>query len=116
VSTEPTIQVGDSPERGRYEIQVEGELAGFAQYKAKPGQIALTHTEIDDRFEGRGLGGRLVSFALGDARERGLAVLPFCPFVRGYIERHREYVDLVPADRRVEFDLPRPQLSSRGLD
>ncbi len=44
--------------------------------------------------------GELVAFALGEARERGLAVLPFCPFVKAYIQRHREYVELVPADRR----------------
>ena len=58
-----------------------------------------------DRFEGRGLGGKLVSFALADARGRDLAVLPFCPFVKAYIQRHREYADLVPGDRRAEFDL-----------
>jgi predicted GNAT family acetyltransferase len=102
---EPTIAVTDNPDERRYEIRVDGEPAGFAQYKAKPGQIAFTHTEIDDRFEGQGLGGKLVAFALGDARERGLAVLPFCPFVKAYIQRHREYADLVPEARRAEFDL-----------
>lgn len=105
MSSEPTIAVADNPDQRRYEIRVDGELAGFAQYKAKPGQLAFTHTEIDDRFEGQGLGGTLVAFALGDAHERGLAVLPFCPFVRAYIQRHREYVDLVPEGRRAEFDL-----------
>lgn len=105
MTSEPTVAIADSPDARRYEIRVDGELAGFAQYKAKPGQIAFTHTEVDDRFEGRGLGGKLVAFALGDARERGLAALPFCPFVKGYIQRHREYVDLVPEDRRTEFDL-----------
>jgi predicted GNAT family acetyltransferase len=105
MSSEPTVAIADNPDQRRYEIRVDGELAGFAQYKAKPGQIAFTHTEIDDRFEGQGLGGKLVAFALGGARERGLAVLPFCPFVKAYIQRHREYEDLVPADRRAEFDL-----------
>ncbi len=105
MSGEPTIAVADNPDERRYEIRVDGERAGFAQYKAKPGQIAFTHTEIDDRFEGQGLGGKLVAFALGEARDRGLAVLPFCPFVKAYIQRHREYVDLVPEDRRAEFDL-----------
>ncbi len=105
MSSEPTIAVADNPDERRYEIRVDGALAGFSQYKAKPGQIAFTHTEIDDRFEGRGLGGKLVAFALDDVREHGLAVLPFCPFVRGYIQRHRGYVDLVPENRRAEFDL-----------
>jgi predicted GNAT family acetyltransferase len=96
--------IADSPERQLYEFRVDGEVAGFIQYKLQPGQIAFIHTEVDDRFEGQGLGGKLAAFALDDARERGLAVLPFCPFVKGYIQRHREYVDLVPEDRRAEFD------------
>jgi len=100
-----TIAVSDAPERERYEILVDGELAGFATYKARPDQIAFKHTEVDDRFEGQGLAGRLIAFALDDARGRGLAVLPFCPFVKGYIQRHREYADLVPEGRRAEFEL-----------
>jgi predicted GNAT family acetyltransferase len=89
----------------RYEIQVDGEPAGLLQYRLRPGLIELVHTEIDEEFEGRGLGSRLISFALGDARERKLAVLPFCPFVNDYIRRHRQYVDLVPEDRRQDFEL-----------
>ena len=52
-----------------------------------------------------GLGGRLIGAALDDARGKGLAVLPFCPFVDAYIKRHREYVELVPADQRQGFGL-----------
>jgi predicted GNAT family acetyltransferase len=100
-----TIAVSDRARQERYEIRVAGELAGFVQYRAKPGLIAFIHTEVDDRFEGQGLGSKLIAFALADARERGLAVLPFCPFVNGYIQRHREYVDLVPEERRAAFDL-----------
>jgi predicted GNAT family acetyltransferase len=99
------IEVADNPDENRYEIRVDGDLAGFTQYRQRPAGLALTHTEIDDRFEGRGLGSRLVSFALDDARARGLAVLPFCPFVRSYIERHPEYLDLVPEPKRAEFRL-----------
>lgn len=105
MSDAQTIAVSDAPERERYEIRVEGELAGFATYKARPDQIAFKHTEIDDRFEGQGLASKLIAFALDDARGRGLAVLPFCPFVRAYVQRHREYAELVPEDRRAEFEL-----------
>lgn len=101
----PAITVADNPAEQRYEVRADGELAGFAQYRAGRDQIAFTHTEVDDRFAGQGLASRLIAFALGDARERGLAVLPFCPFVRAYIQRHAEYVDLVPAGRRGEFEL-----------
>jgi len=102
---EPEVTIADNPEEQRYEIRVDGDLAGFAQYRLRPGLLAFIHTEIGDRFEGEGLGGRLIEFALGDARARGLAVLPFCPFVNGYIQRHREYVDLVPEANRAQFDL-----------
>lgn len=103
MSTEPEIK--DNPDANRFEIRVGGELAGFAEYKLKPGQISFTHTEIDDGFSGQGLAGKLVRTALDEVRGRGLAVLPFCPYVRGWIAKHPEYVDLVPAERRAGFEL-----------
>jgi predicted GNAT family acetyltransferase len=105
MSAEPAIVVSDNPERERYEIRVGDEFAGFAQYRGRPGLIAFVHTEVDDRFEGQGLASKAIAFALDDVRERGLEVLPFCPFVNSYIQRHPEYVDLVPAERRAAFDL-----------
>ena len=99
------IEVADRSAMGRYEIRVDGAVAGIAQYRSRPGRIEFVHTEIDDAYEGQGLGSKLVSFALEDARERGLEVLPFCPFVRSYIERHPEYVELVPEKLRPRFEL-----------
>lgn len=92
-------------DQDRYEIAVDGAVGGFVQFRAKPGLIAFIHTEIDERLEGRGLGSTLISSALDDARERGMAVLPFCPFVNAYIQRHPAYVDLVPEGYRAEFGL-----------
>lgn len=99
------ITVADNAAGERYEVRVDGELAGFLQYRLRTKLIELVHTEIDEEFEGRGLGSQLISFALNDARDRGLAVLPFCPFVNDYIRRHRQYVALVPEDRRQDFEL-----------
>jgi len=104
-SEEPLIAVVDDREAERYVVEVDGEPAGFAQYRDRGLAISFVHTEIDDRYEGQGLGGRLVSAALDDVRSRGLAVLPLCPFVRGYIERHPEYLDLVPETQRAQFGL-----------
>lgn len=98
-------RVRKNPDEDRYEIEADGELAGFAQYRERPGLIAFVHTEIDDRFEGQGLASELIAFALDDARERELAVLPFCPFVNGYLQRHHEYVELVPEANRAQFGL-----------
>jgi predicted GNAT family acetyltransferase len=97
------IEVTDNSERERYEITVDGKLAGFVMYRRRPALIALVHTEVDSRFEGQGLGGRLIGAALDDARAEGLAVLPFCPFANAYIQHHLEYADLVPDAYRAQF-------------
>jgi predicted GNAT family acetyltransferase len=99
------IRVADAPDRSRFEVRVDGEPAGFAEYRRHAGVIAFTHTEIDARFEGQGVGSGLVRAALSEARASGLAVHPFCPFVRGYIAGHPEYLDLVPAGMRAQFGL-----------
>ena len=99
------IRVVDVPERSRFEVRVDGELGGFAEYRRHSDMIAFTHTLIDARFEGRGLGSRLVRAALSEARASSLSVLPFCPFVRGYIAGHSEYLDLVPDQMRAKFQL-----------
>ncbi len=99
------VRVADNPSENRYEAFADGELTGWAVYRLQPGRISFVHTEIDDRFEGEGLGSKLVAEALDDARRRELSVLPFCPFVNRFIERHPEYVELVPASDRERFGL-----------
>ncbi|MFI6978995.1 GNAT family N-acetyltransferase [Embleya sp. NPDC050154] len=101
-------KVVDNPEKSRYEILAGEdalELAGFTEYFLHDEEIAFIHTEIDPRFEGQGLGGTLARAALDAVRERGLAVLPYCPFIRGWMRKHPEYADLVPESRRAAFEL-----------
>lgn len=87
--------VSNDTDRSRYEISVDGQLAGFAAYRVTDGSVVLTHTEIEPEFENRGLGGRLAKAALDDIRRQGTTVTPQCPFIAGYIDRHEEYADLV---------------------
>ncbi|MBE9375246.1 N-acetyltransferase [Saccharopolyspora sp. HNM0983] len=101
----PPTEVVDAPEQHRFEVRTGDEVAGFTEYRLQRGAIAFIHTEIDPRFEGRGLGSTLVRGALDEARRRGLAVLPYCPFVRSFIDGHREYLDLVPEDKHTYFRL-----------
>jgi predicted GNAT family acetyltransferase len=99
------LRVADNPDAERYEVFADGELAGFVTYGLQDGRIVLRHTEVDDAFEGQGVGSGLVSRVLEDVRARGLEVLPLCSFVRGYIARHPDYLDLVPEDQRAKFGL-----------
>jgi hypothetical protein len=102
------VTVRDNPEKSRYEVYADEELAGFTEYHRYRDEIAFIHTETAPEFGGRGLAGQLVQHALDDTRRRGLAVLPFCPYVRGFIARHPEYVDLVPQAQRDRFGLSTP--------
>lgn len=80
----------------RYVAEVDGAQAGFAQYQLTQELVVFTHTEVDPAFEGMGVGSALVRWALDDVRADGTrTVLPLCPFVKAFIGRHREYVDLV---------------------
>ena len=93
------LQITDAAEASRYEARLEGELAGVIDYVAKRGRIALVHTEVVPAFEGRGIASRLARHALDDARRRGLIVIPICPYVKAYLERHPEDRELVRTGR-----------------
>jgi len=101
--TPPAVRVVDNPDQHRYEArEADGTVVGFAQYQKTDEMVVFTHTEVDRSQEGKGVGSLLVRGALDDVRGSGLKVLPLCPFVKAYIGRHREYVDLVygaPASR-----------------
>jgi uncharacterized protein len=99
------ISIIDNSEESRYELRIDEELAGLLRYRSKPKTIALMHTETGEQHRGKGLAERLVRAALEDARRRGLAVLPFCPYVKAYLERHPDDLDLVPAGERSRFGL-----------
>src|SRR5689334_13000662 len=91
----PDIQVVDNWDRSRFEIVVDGKLAGFSTYRIDGDVITVIHTEVSDEFEGHGLGGKLARWLLDDIRARGLHVIPKCPFIAKYIREHDEYGDLV---------------------
>ena len=89
------IVIRHKPDMTRYEVLVEGTLAGFAAYRLVDDRVVFTHTEVDVAYEGRGLGSRLVGEALDDVRRQGRSAVPLCSFVASYISRHAEYADLV---------------------
>jgi predicted GNAT family acetyltransferase len=90
-----TVTVHDDPDRSRFQIDVDGDPAGFAAYRIRDGAVVITHTEIDKAHRGEGLGAQLAAQTLDTLRGRGARVIPSCPFFAGYIADHPEYADLV---------------------
>jgi predicted GNAT family acetyltransferase len=78
----------------RFEMTVDGHT-GFVKYARTGDRIELIHTEVPPELGGRGLGGVLAKAALDYAQQNGLKVIPTCPFVKKYLERHTEYAPLV---------------------
>lgn len=76
-------------------MRLDGELAGAAYYTRRSDRVVLTHTEVDDAFEGQGVGSALARGTLDAVRARGERVIALCPFIAGYIGKHAEYQDLV---------------------
>ena len=97
--------VVDVPEKGRFEIRLDDRVVGLASYHIDGTTMTLPHTEVDPGVGGRGIGTALVAGVLDAARERGLHVLPYCSFIRHYIQQHPETVDLVAAEDRPHFGL-----------
>jgi predicted GNAT family acetyltransferase len=87
--------VSDSADRARFEVHLEGQLAGKLTYVIKHGRMALVHTEVLPAFEGRGAASALVRFALDSARDRGLKIIATCPYVQAFLDRHPEDDDIV---------------------
>lgn len=99
------IEVQDQRDVDRYEVTVDGTPAGVLTYRLETEHIAFPHAVVYPEFGGQGVGSALAAYALDDARTRGLAVLPDCPFLSAYIEKHPEYLDLVPAELRRRYGL-----------
>ncbi len=90
-----TVTVSHNPSEKRYEARDDGTLAGFAAYMLAGEMIVFSHTEVEPAYEGQGVGGALARAGLDDARERGLSVMPLCPFIKAWVQRHPEYEDLL---------------------
>lgn len=93
MSEQPTVR--DNPERSQFEIDLgDGEYA-YAKYNLLPGAIRFYHTVVPESHGGQGLGTALIKAGLAAARERGLKVIPICPFFRAYLKKHVDEQDIV---------------------
>lgn len=93
--TADELVIADNPTAQRYEARLDGRVVGFSEYRQIRGRMVFFHTEVDEAFEGKGIGSRLAQGTLDDIRARGLKIAVKCPFIAAYLRRHREYEDLL---------------------
>ncbi|AII09466.1 hypothetical protein C8E05_6008 [Rhodococcus wratislaviensis] len=89
----PAPEVRNAPELHRFEVHVDGELAGFTEYLDDENQRIFFHTEIGEQFGGRGLATTLIRSALTETVGGGKRIVPICPFVAGYLKKHDDFAD-----------------------
>lgn len=89
-----THEVTHNPEKFRFEVVSGGQVSKL-EYRLGRERLALIHTEVPEDLQGQGIGSDLVRFALTYARDNELKVLPYCPFVAAYLDRHPEWSDVV---------------------
>lgn len=88
------LHVRHNKEQNRYEAEIDGKLALITYYDGG-GVRYYTHTEVPPSLEGRGIASKMAKAVLDEAQAEHLTIVPLCPFVRGYIEKHPEYKPLV---------------------
>ncbi len=99
------LDIRDNPEKHRFEVDLGGGSIAIAEYTLPAGKIMFTHTEVPSEHEGKGIGSALIRYALNAAHERGLKVIPICPFFAAYMQRHAEVQDLLEPAWRRKFGL-----------
>jgi predicted GNAT family acetyltransferase len=94
--SDPTITREDTPSKGRYVARVEGidAEAELTYSRASPTLIIADHTEVPDAFRGQGMGRRLVSRMVEDARKEGFKIFALCPFVNAERKKHADWADV----------------------
>ena len=89
------IQVVEVPERHRFELLVDGQHAGLADYRERGDEVTVVHSEVSPEYRGRGLGSELARHTLDQLRARGVKVVPACPFFAKYVSEHHEWDDIL---------------------
>ena len=90
------MQIQDNPAQLRYEVlDDDGTVAGFAAYRNRPGSRIFVHTEVDGAYAGQGVAGRLARYAVEHVRDAGQRLVPYCPYIAGWLKRHPEFDGVV---------------------
>ncbi|MGL4306518.1 MAG: GNAT family N-acetyltransferase [Mycobacteriaceae bacterium] len=102
----PTDSVSvHAPEHNRYELQRNGNLAGFCEYTEQSGIRNFNHTLTMPDYRGQGVAGVVTRFALDDCKENHIQILPSCSFVLTFVRKNPEYRELIPQHLQNQYDL-----------
>jgi uncharacterized protein len=97
-----SIVIENNTDTQQYEAKLDGKVVAFSEYRPIGASLMFTHTEVNEDLEGKGVGSQLIRFALEDTKAKGMTAIPMCPFVKIFIQRHKEYIDVVhPSHRKV---------------
>lgn len=97
MGTDNTVR--DNKREQRFEMALgEGKTAFIRYAETGEGMVELTHTEVPEEFEGKGIGSKLVRGTFEILREENLQMMPLCPFITAYLQRHPEYQSLAILD------------------
>ncbi len=86
--------IRDNTELHRYELPVGTEVAVVTYNLSEP-NLMITETLVPEALEGQGIASRLAKHVLADAKQRGLLILPVCPFFSAYLQKHPEHAEVV---------------------
>ena len=89
------LEVVHDPARSRYELHLDDEVIGAADYVVRGDVALMVHTEVRREHRGKGYAETLVRGALDDLHRAGLAIEPRCAYVADFVDSHPEYADLV---------------------
>ena len=103
--SDPDISVRENRELSRFEAEIDG-LVAVVEYNRIPGKIVVSHTEVPQKLEGRGIASAMYRALLSTARTDKLQVIPVCPVFAVYLQRHPETHDLVDPGFRRSLGLP----------
>lgn len=88
------MRVVDNKEENRFEAEIDGQMA-VIEYSVKPGIVSLNHTEVPEALSGKGVASEMIEKVLLQIEQRGLKVIPVCPFIKKYIQKHPEWESII---------------------
>ncbi|CAN5372889.1 GNAT family N-acetyltransferase [soil metagenome] len=90
------IKHEEHKKKGVFYIDEDGErLAELEYFDSAPGEITIHHTGVNEKLRGQKVGDKLVAAAVSFAREKGLKIVPICPFTQKVIDRTPEFQDIL---------------------